>query len=64
MYLIMTRKRIYLLIGAIVITCATACVTVYVQKDTTNSSINTSDTSENSADSASVDIDIPSEVFE
>lgn len=60
----MKKKHLYILIGAVLLSCATACVTVYVQKDTTNSSINTSDTSENSADSASVDIHIPSEVFE
>lgn len=60
----MRKKHWYILIGAVLLSCATACVTVYVQKDNTNSSINTSDTSENSADSASVDINIPSEVFE
>lgn len=60
----MRKRHLYILIGAVLLSCATACVTVYVQKDTTNSSINTSDTSENSADSASVDINIPSEVFE
>lgn len=60
----MRKKHRYILIGAILLSCATACVTVYVQKDNTHSSIATSDTSENSADSASVDINIPSEVFE
>lgn len=60
----MRKRRIYILVGAVLLACATACVTVYVQKDTVNSSINTSDTSENNADSASVDINIPSEVFE
>lgn len=59
----MKKKNLFILIGAVLLSCATACVTVYVQKDTTNSSINTSDTSENSADSASVDINIPSEVL-
>lgn len=57
-------KRKHLLIGAVIISCATACVTIYVQKDNTNSSINTSDTSQNSADSASIDINIPSDVFQ
>lgn len=58
------RKRYkYILIGAVLLSCVTACVSVYVQKDNAHSSINTSDTSENSADSASVDINIPSEVF-
>lgn len=60
----MNKKHVYILIGAVLLSCATACVTVYVQKDNTNSSISTSDTSENSADSASIDINIPSEVFE
>ena len=60
----MRKRHIYILVGAVLLACATACVSVYVQKDNTNSSINTSDTSENSADSASVNIDIPSEVFE
>lgn len=60
----MKKKRLYILIGAVLLSCATACVTVYVQKDNTNSSITTSDSSENSADSASVDINIPSSVFE
>lgn len=60
----MKKRHIYILVGVILLACTTACVTVYVQKDNQNSSINTSDTSENSADSASVDIDIPSEVFE
>lgn len=59
----MKKKHIYILIGAVLLSCATACVTVYVQKDNTNSTINTTDTSENSADSASVDINIPSEVL-
>ena len=59
----MKKKHLYVLIGAILLSCATACVTVYVQKDNTNSSITTSDTSENSADSASVNINIPSEVL-
>lgn len=59
----MKKKHIYILIGAILISCTTACVTIYVQKDNTNSSITTSDTSENSADSASVDINIPSDVL-
>lgn len=54
----------YILVGAVLIACASSCITVYVQKDNTNSSINTSDSSENSADSASVDINIPSSVFE
>lgn len=60
----MRKKHLFMLIGAILLSCATACVTVYVQKDNTNSSINTSDSAENSADSASIDINIPSEVFE
>lgn len=60
----MRKKHLYILIGAVLLSCATACVTVYVQKDNTNSQINTSDSAENSADSASVDINIPSEVFE
>lgn len=60
----MKKRHIYILAGAILLACTAACVTVYVQKDNQNSSINTSDTSENSADSASVDINIPSEVFE
>lgn len=60
----MKKKHIIILIGAVLLSCATACVTVYVQKDNTNSTISTSDTSENSADSASIDINIPSEVFE
>lgn len=60
----MKKRRIYILVGALLLACTTACVTVYVQKDNTNSSINTSDTSENSADSASIDVDIPQEVFE
>lgn len=59
----MKKKHLYILIGAILLSCTTACVTVYVQKDNTNSSINTSDSSENSADSASIDINIPSEVL-
>lgn len=59
----MKKKHILILIGAVLLSCTTACVTVYVQKDNTNSSINTSDVSENSADSASVDINIPSEVL-
>lgn len=59
----MKRKHLYVLIGAVLLSCATACVTVYVQKDNSNSSITTSDTSENSADSASVDINIPSDVL-
>lgn len=60
----MKKKHLFILIGAVLLSCATACVTVYVQKDNTNSSINTSDSAENSADSASIDINIPSEVFE
>lgn len=59
----MKKKYLLILIGAVLLSCATACVTVYVQKDNTNSSITTSDTSENSADSASVDINIPSDVL-
>lgn len=59
----MKKKHLYILIGAVLLSCATACVTIYVQKDNTNSSINTSDTSENSADSASIDINIPSDVL-
>lgn len=59
----MRMRYILIIIGAILLSCAAACVTVYVQKDNTNSQINTSDTSENSADSASVDINIPSEVL-
>lgn len=59
----MKKKHLYVLIGALLLSCATACVTVYVQKDNTNSSITTSDSSENSADSASVDINIPSDVL-
>lgn len=59
----MRKKYLYILIGAVLLSCATACITVYVQKDNTNSSITTSDTSENSADSASVDINIPSDVL-
>lgn len=62
--MIMKKRHLYILVGAILLACASACVTVYVQKDNQNSTISTSDTSENSADSASVDIDIPSEVFE
>lgn len=58
------KRNINILAGAVLLACTTACVTVYVQKDNQNSSISTSDTSENSADSASVDINIPSEVFE
>lgn len=60
----MRKKSVYILIAVVFSMCAIACVTVYVQKDTTNSSINTSDTSENSADSASIDIDVPLEVSE
>lgn len=60
----MRKRHIYILAGAVLLACTTACVTVYVQKDNTNSSINTSDSAENSADSASIDIDLPSEVFE
>lgn len=60
----MRKKHLYILIGAVLLSCTTACITIYVQKDNTNSSITTSDTSENSADSASVDINIPSEVFQ
>lgn len=60
----MKKRHLYILIGATLLSCATACVTVYVQKDNTNSSITTSDSSENSADSASIDINIPSKVFE
>lgn len=59
----MKKKYLLILIGAVLLSCATACITIYVQKDNTNSSITTSDTSENSADSASVDINIPSEVL-
>lgn len=59
----MKRKCVFIITVAILL-CATACVTIYVQKDNTNSSINTSDTSENSADSSFVDVDIPAEVFE
>ena len=59
----MKKKHMFIIIGAIFLSCATACVTIYVQKGNTNSSINTSDTSENSADSASIDINIPSEVL-
>lgn len=54
----------YMLLGAVLIACASSCITVYVQKDNTNSTITTSDTSENSADSASVDINIPASVLE
>lgn len=58
-------KKKVLIAALCIIACAfTACVTVYVQKDNNNSSINTSDTSENSADSASIDINIPSDVLE
>jgi len=60
----MRKRHIYILVGAVLLACTTACVTVYVQKDTVNSSINTQDTSENSADSANIDVDIPQEVFE
>lgn len=60
----MRKRLIYILVGAVLLACATSCIAVYVQKDNTNSSINTSDTSENSADSANLDIDIPPEVFE
>lgn len=60
----MKKRHIYILAGAVLLACTTACVTVYVQKDNSNSSINTSDTSETSADSASIDVDIPQEVFE
>lgn len=59
----MKKKHFYIITGAVLIACASSCITVYVQKDNTGSSISTSDTSENSADSASVDINIPSEVF-
>lgn len=59
----MKKKHILILIGAVLLSCTTACVTVYVQKNNTNSSINTSDSAENSADSASIDINIPSEVL-
>lgn len=60
----MKKKHVYILIGAVLLSCTTACVTVYVQKNNTNSSITTSDTSENSADSASIDINIPSDVLQ
>lgn len=59
----MIKKHFYILIGAVLLSCTTACITIYVQKDNTNSSITTSDTSQNSADSASVDINIPSDVL-
>lgn len=64
MFEVMKKRHMYILVGAVLLAFTTACVTVYVQKDNQNSSINTADTSENSADSASVDINIPSEVFE
>lgn len=60
----MKKSYRYIIAGIILIACVTSCITVYVQKNNTNSSINTADTSENSADSASIDINIPSEVFE
>lgn len=60
----MNKRHFYILVGAVLLACTTACVTVYVQKDNTNSSISTSDNTENSADSSSVDVVIPSEVFE
>lgn len=60
----MNKRHFYILVGAILLACTTACISVYVQKDTTNSTISTSDSSENSADSSSVDVNIPSEVFE
>lgn len=59
----MKRKYLRILIGAVLLSCATACVTVYVQKDNTNSTISSSDTSENSADSSSIDINIPLDVL-
>lgn len=60
----MNKRHFYIIAGTVLLACATACVTVYVQKDNTNSSISTSDNTENSADSSSVDVNIPSEVFE
>lgn len=60
----MNKRHLYIAIGVVLLACASACVTVYVQKDNTNSTISTSDTSENSADSASIDMAFPLEVFE
>ena len=60
----MKKRHLFIAVGVVLLAFASACVTIYVQKDNTNSTISTSDTSENSADSASVDINIPSEVFE
>ena len=60
----MNKRRLLILAGVVLLACITSCITIYVQKNNTNSSINTSDSAENSADSASVNIDIPSEVFE
>ena len=59
----MKKQHLYIIIGAVLLSCTTACITIYVQKDNTNSSISTSDSSENSADSASIDINIPSDVL-
>lgn len=59
----MKKRSRYILAGVVLLACITSCITVYVQKDNQNSSINTSDTSENSADSASVDINIPADVL-
>lgn len=60
----MRKRCTYILIVTVFLMCTVACITVYVQKDTTNSSINTSDTSGYSADSASLDVAIPLEVLE
>lgn len=60
----MKKRRLLILAGIVLLACTTACVSIYVQKDNQNSTINTADTSENSADSASIDVNIPSEVFE
>lgn len=62
--MIMRLGKKVVVICIILLLSVSACITVYVQKDNTNSSINTSDTSENSADSASIDVSIPSEAFE
>lgn len=57
------KKKVFYVALCIIACAFTACVTVYVQKDNTNSTITTSDTSENSADSSSVDINIPADVL-
>lgn len=59
----MKKKRLFIIAGVVLLACITSCITIYVQKDNVNSQINTSDTSENSADSASVNVDIPADVL-